>query len=682
MKKLTLQDGIDKLPGIGPKRAAALRRYGLETLDALLGLIPLRYEDRRFATPLNALVDEQTVLVVARIDRLEQRRTARGRRYLMAAIQDDTGRANILWFQGPGEFLQKQLQQGRKIMLFGRVERRRGELPVFVHPDITLAQQGEVNNFSEQRILPVYAAMREIPQRLLQKLMYSAVHQTHIEESLPVDLCKQHALLSREAAVAAIHCPQQPEIISRARNRLAFEELIWFQWQIHAMRQQKEAVSGIRLTQAAVAPLLDKLRALLPFTLTKAQEDAWREISADLDTAGMTNRLIQGDVGSGKTIVAVLAIVQAVANGYQAAVMAPTEILARQHYEYLAELLGQLGISVGFLAAGLRMKERCGLREKLGTGELKVLIGTHAILQETVIFKHLGLIVIDEQHRFGVEQRKILQEKGLRPNTLVMSATPIPRTLALVCYGDMDISSINELPPGRKAIKTVIRGPENLNKIYAFLREQVVHHRQQAYIICPRIEETENSTGKAAVDLYQELIAGPLSGLSCGLVHGRLRTIDKDTVMAQFHRGHIQILISTTVIEVGVNVPASTIMLILDAERFGLAQLHQLRGRVGRGKDQSYCILVTATQNAASLERLKLLEQVHDGFQLAEQDLALRGPGQFLGRAQHGELGFHYADLATDMSMLYQARASAEEYFSELTELARNRQRQTGNVTL
>jgi len=668
MKQFSVRDTVDRLPGIGPKRAADLQRKGYHTIEDLLQLIPLRYEDRRTIQYLNGLTGPTTALVKVAVGRIDQRQGVRGRSYVTAEISDATGTGKLYWFQRPAKFLLDQLKQrGREVLLYGRVEISRTKEPVFVHPELTLLPPG-TNTVPKDEcgLFPVYPTITGFSQRLLRRILHQVVQQAKIEETLPEALLQEHILLGRQAAFAALHTPKSPDHVALGRRRLAFEEMLWFQWQVAMMQHHTARQPGLALCAAEAETLIERLLSQLPFQLTSAQQQVWGEIAADLECGTTMSRLVQGDVGSGKTIIAVMAIAKAVANDYQAVLMAPTEILAKQHYYYLQSLFKPLGITVGYLASGVRPKERRRLLADIQAGAISVVIGTHALLQEDVRFQQLALAIIDEQHRFGVEQRKTLQKKGIAPHVLIMSATPIPRTLALICYGDLAVSSINELPPGRKAVKTLLRATNSLPKIYQFIRQQVEEKRSQIYIICPMIEESETSPARSAVELYQELVSGPLRGIPCGLIHGKLRLGDKDNIMDAFHRGAIKVLVSTTVIEVGVNVPTANVMLIVDADRFGLAQLHQLRGRVGRGSEQAYCVLVSDAKSKESQERLQLLTTTNDGFTLAEQDLALRGPGQFFGQAQHGDLGFCYADLIGDMDILLAARTAATTFAAEL----------------
>ena len=478
-----------------------------------------------------------------------------------------------------------------------------------------------------------------------------------LSETLPQRIREEYRLVGRAAAFRHIHFPKREEELRAARRRLAFEELYLIQCGLLALKKRTaEEQEGI--AHRANGDLVAQVLAALPFELTADQAQVWGEIVRDMESPLPMRRLVQGDVGSGKTAIALLALVKTVESGRQGALMAPTEILAHQHYDYLRQLLTPLGVRVGFLTGHLAKKERTAMMAALAAHEVDIAVGTHALIQESVAFDSLGLVVTDEQHRFGVAQRSALEKKSAAtPDVLVMTATPIPRTMTLTVYGDLDVSRIENMPPGRRPIRTFLRDETAREKIYAFVRKEIESGRQ-AYVVCPLIEASEEGDLPSVEEVYEELAHGIFHGISCGLLHGRMKSAEKEAVMEGFYANKIKLLVSTTVIEVGVNVPNASILVVEHAERFGLAQLHQLRGRVGRGSHASYCILI-AGRSASSQERLQIIERTNDGFQLAEEDLRLRGPGQFFGAMQHGLGDLRIADVLADMDLLLLARRAA-----------------------
>ncbi len=537
-------------------------------------------------------------------------------------------------------------------------------------------------------IMPVYGAAEKLNQKFFRKIIKELfASELEVEEIIAEPIKAKYNLLNRFEALKNIHFPENFTELKIARARLAFEELYMIQCGLLLLKKRvQEKKSGVR--HLADSNLLKQVLTALPFKLTHDQAKTWQEIKHDMESSVPMRRLVQGDVGSGKTVIALLALVKTVENGYQGALMAPTEILASQHYESFQKLLSDFGIRVGFLSGRLTKKKREEMYALLAEQKIDIVIGTHALIQEGVHFAKLGLVVTDEQHRFGIDQRAELEKKGeLTPDVLVMTATPIPRTMTLTVYGDLDVSLIQELPPGRQPIRTFVRTPDRRELIYQYVLTQLKAGRQ-AYVVCPLIEMNEESDLPSAEEVYDELRFGIFQGVPCGLVHGRMKPAEKEQIMQAFYEDKIKLLVATTVIEVGVNVPNASIMVIEHAERFGLAQLHQLRGRIGRGEYKSYCILVSDMKTENAKERLKIMATTSDGFKLAEADLKMRGPGQFFGTLQHGLPDLKIADVLGDLDILFKAREAAKETLQHkydisliLKHLALQYQQQFLNIT-
>ena len=648
-----LTDAVEVLPGVGPARARALARLGLATVGDLLRYFPRGYEDRREQRTLRQAEGRGPVGVTAMV--AEPPRLSRIRKGLeltKVRLVDDTGAATAVFFnQG---YVRQALLPGQSYRFYGRVERAGGGLQM-VNPVF----EREGHERFTGRLMPVYPLTAGVSNNLLAGLTLRCVEECagQIPEALPEEVRAACALAQSEFSYRNIHFPADEQALSLARRRLIFEELFYFSCGLALLRRRRTGTRGPAFSQTDLAPFYQ----LLPFTPTAAQRRAMEEAAADLAGQAPMNRLVQGDVGSGKTAVAAACAWLAWRSGWQCALMAPTELLAQQHLRTLEGMLAPAGLRLGLLTGSMAAGEKRRVRQALADGTLDLVVGTHALLSQGVDFHRLGLVITDEQHRFGVAQRSALAAKagGVSPNVLVMSATPIPRTLALILYGDLEVSVIDELPPGRTPVRTYLVGEDKRQRLYGFVRRMAAEGRQ-TYIVCPAVEENPEAGDLKAVTAYAgDLAEKVFPDLRVAFVHGRQRARDKQAAMAAFAAGEIDVLVSTTVIEVGVDVPNAALMIIENAERFGLSQLHQLRGRVGRGSGQAYCVLMTASRSQESLERLQALKKTSDGFRIAEEDLRLRGPGDFFGSRQHGLPQLRIANLAEDMDTLRQARQAA-----------------------
>ncbi len=667
-----LQTPIAYLKGVGPNRAENLQsELGIHVYQDLLNLFPNRYIDKTQYYKITQLqkssADVQIIGKLVHIKTVEQKKGKR----LVARFQDDTGEMELVWFRGQ-KWIRENLKLNTPYVIFGKctVFNNTFSMP---HPEMELLSEHEQG--LKIHMQPVYPSTEKltnkgITNRVISKLMQQLFTETkgRFSETLSDVLLQELKLISRSEALFNIHFPKSQELLAKAEFRLKFEELFYLQMQLIAKNMlHKQKIKGFPFDE--VGELFKDFYAnKLPFELTNAQKRVIKEIRSDLGSNAQMNRLLQGDVGSGKTIVAVMAMLLALDNGFQACLMAPTEILANQHYQGISDLLKDTGVSCALLTGSVKKSTRKPIHEQLESGKLQILIGTHALLEDKVRFNNLGLAIIDEQHRFGVAQRSKLWHKGssspedvggaaIPPHILVMTATPIPRTLAMSLYGDLDISVIDELPPGRKPIKTVHRFDSNRLKVFQFIREEIKKGRQ-IYIVYPLIQESEALDYKDLMDGYESIARDfPPPEFQISILHGQMKPTDKDYEMARFVKGETQIMVATTVIEVGVNVPNASVMIIESAERFGLSQLHQLRGRVGRGADQSFCILMTSHKlSAESKTRLETMVNTNDGFEIAEVDLKLRGPGDIMGTQQSGILNLKIADIVKDNQILKTAR--------------------------
>lgn len=662
-----LTDNVMYVKGVGPRRATALEKLGIVTKYDLLTHYPRAYENH---TSLNKIADifpGENVQIVGQLSNIDSRETARGLTIITAILADDTGHIQLTWFNQT--YLLNKLKKGMRLLVIGKAQFNSwsGGMNINQIQSFTILEPDEE---PELGITPVYSSTETITQKNFRTAIKNLLaSMPPLKEILPQEILDAQQLISLDMAMRAVHFPKNYADLDAARRRLAFDELFLIQCGLMLIKRQTQD-ERLGIAHKKNGALVKAAKSSLPFDLTGDQKKVFRVVVKDMESKLPMRRLIQGDVGSGKTVIALLALVKTVENGYQGAFMAPTEILANQHYETFTRFLSDLGIRVGLLSAKVTrsVKQRKELYEKIAAHEFDIVIGTHALIQEGVTFAKLGLVVTDEQHRFGVSQRAMLEKKSdIVPDMLVMTATPIPRTMTLTVYGDLDVSLIKELPPGRKPIKTEAKTSRSRKRVYEFVREEILAGRQ-AYVVCPLIGRSESerlADIESAEEIFKTLSTGIFRDIQCELLHGRMKPRDKDEIMERFRYGETKLLVSTTVIEVGVDVPNASVMVVEHAERFGLAQLHQLRGRVGRGSEKSYCILISDSKASEAQERLATLETTNDGFKLAEHDLKMRGPGQFFGEAQHGVLDLKMADVFRDVDILIQARDAAEKFITD-----------------
>lgn len=656
---------IRYLKGVGERRAALFNKKGIKTVEDLLYYFPRSHEDRSETKEIENCMEGETVCVsVTVFSPVKDTQVRRNLLVSTMAVCDSTGALNIVWYNN--RYVKGRFMTGDEYIMYGKITRSRGKLEM-VNP--VYEKKGD-ERFTG-KIVPLYPLTEGLTQKLLQSSMELAIKDTgRLEEYIPSEIRDKYNIAELNYAMKNIHFPDDYESYNIARERFVFEELLILQLALLSKRDDNTSREGVVLEDILC---VQDFVSSLPFPLTGAQRKTLDEILGDCHSGKMMNRLVQGDVGSGKTAVAAAAIYTAVKNGHQAAMMVPTEILAVQHMETLSEFFKDKGITVVMLTGSMKTREKRLVRDMISLGAADVVVGTHAIIQDTVEFKDLALVVADEQHRFGVGQRSKLAAKGNSPHMLIMSATPIPRTLALILYGDLDISIIDELPPGRKPVKTYAVGESMRKRIFAFLEKNVLAGGQ-AYVVCPLIEETEKSDLQNAQMLAQKL-QEMFPDFCVGLMHGKMKPKLKEEVMNSFVNGEINILVSTTVIEVGVNVPNANTMVIENAERFGLSQLHQLRGRVGRGNEQAFCILFAHGNNEVTKKRMETMCISNDGFYISEQDLKLRGPGDFFGTRQHGLPEMKIANLFEDVNILEKSQKAAREIMDEDMRLSSNKYR-------
>jgi ATP-dependent DNA helicase RecG len=668
---MNLNNPIYYLKGISNLRASTISaELGLSRLNDLLHFFPYRYIDRTKFYKINEIINNNSeIQVVGSISVLKTIQQKNGAR-LIGKFQDETGAMELVWFKGY-KWLKDSIKINTPYVIYGKLNYFKGVFSI-VHPEMDLLE--DYNRKLQTKLQPVYSSTdklvnsgvsNKIFRGYLQDLLQQIFEQ--IQESLSAELIVSQELIGKKEALLNIQFPTSPEMLEKAQYRLKFEELFFIQLQLVRKKLiRKNKIKGYVF--AKVGEVFNEFYSkYLPFNLTNAQKTVLKEIRNDVASNTHMNRLLQGDVGSGKTIVALLAMLLAIDNGFQAAIIAPTEILASQHFNAIQELLQKMNISVALLTGSSKVKKRREIHEGLENGQLNILIGTHALLEDKVKFHNLGIAVIDEQHRFGVAQRsKMWQKNELPPHILVMTATPIPRTLAMSVYGDLDISVIDELPPGRKEVKTVHRYDSNRLAVFKFMKQEIEKGRQ-VYVVYPLIEESKAMDYKDLMDGHESISREfPMPKYQISIVHGKMKAADKEYEMQRFVKGETQIMVATTVIEVGVNVPNASIMVIESAERFGLSQLHQLRGRVGRGADQSYCVLLSSFKLSAEAKtRLKTMVETSDGFKIAEVDLKLRGPGNMMGTQQSGVLNLKIADVVKDTPILYKARNAAIEILQD-----------------
>lgn len=681
ISRKNLQIGIQFIKGIGPKLAALLEKRDIRTVEDLLYLLPLRYEDRRNLMPVASLAPGQSAVFSGTVLSADATTTKGGRRVFEVLVRDDSGTIACKWFHANATWMKRTWKIGRVGVFSGEVHQFGYQREVH-HPDAEwLPEGGGVQSVIDSdpanfgRIVPVYPLSEGIHQKTMRRVMREVVDNflSNIDSVVPAELCPPGFPSLREA-LGQVHAPSSEADLSGLNNgatpahqALAFDE--FFFWELGLALKKRGVVLEEGIAFHVTHRYTKELARLLPFELTAAQRRVLAEIKTDMMAPHPMHRLVQGDVGSGKTLVALMAALIAVENDYQVAIMAPTEILAEQHWHTMHRWCGQMGIEVTLITAGLKGKAKKEALERVADGTARIVIGTHAVIQEKVEFAKLGLGVIDEQHRFGVLQRGVLKKKGTNPDILVMTATPIPRTLAMTLFGDLDLSVIDEMPPGRIPVETKIYFESRRPQLYGMIRDEVGKGRQ-VYVIYPLVEESEKTDLKAASQMAEHLQADVFPGLRVGLLHGRLSPVEKEAVMASFTSREFDILVSTTVIEVGIDVPNATVMVIEHAERFGLSQLHQLRGRVGRGREKSYCILmITGKLSEDGEKRLRVMESTGDGFRIAEADLEIRGPGDFLGTRQAGMPDFRVANILRDGTLLEKARRAAFDLLEHDPEL-------------
>lgn len=658
---MRFEEEITAVKGIGEKTQKGLAKLEIFTVQDLIEHYPRNYDVYGEIRSIQSLQEDETAVIEVSVVALPQKRKVRNLTLVQCRVGDSTGTILLTWFNMP--FVMNQLKMGSKYLFRGKVVRKNGLLQMD-QPVFLTKENYENNKYVMQ---PIYGLTFGITNNVIKKAVVQALKNAEFEKDyLPVELRKECRLIEYKSAIQKIHFPKNQQEMLEARRRIVFDEFFLFNLALNYLKKQKAV--KISNFQMKAAKECEDMIAGLPYQLTNAQMKVWKAIEQDLCSNQQMNRLVQGDVGSGKTVVAALALLQTAVNGFQGCMMVPTEVLAKQHLESLEEILEPFGIKVGLLVGSMTAKEKRLMYAQIKENEVQIVVGTHALIQEKVEYANLGLVVTDEQHRFGVKQREALSNKGKEPHILVMSATPIPRTLALILYGDLDVSTIDELPSNRLPIKNCVVNTNYRPKAYEFIAKEIAAGRQ-AYVICPMVEESENMEAENVVDYTEKLAHELPPAYVVAYLHGKMKPKEKNEIMERFARGDIHVLVSTTVIEVGVNVPNATVMMIENAERFGLAQLHQLRGRVGRGGHQSYCIFINGSNSKESQKRLEVLNHSNDGFHIANEDLKLRGPGDMFGIRQSGMLEFKLADIYKDADILMLANEVSKRFEEDQVKL-------------
>lgn len=654
---MRLTDSIGVVKGIGEKNERLFARLDIFTIEQLLEHYPRSYESYGEILPISQVKSGESAVIEASLVTAPVLRRVRGLTLLTCRVRDESGDLLLTWFQMP--FLKNTLKPGVRYLFRGMVSRKNGGLAM-AQPKILTKEE----YFNRKDLLqPIYSLTQGLTNHMVTKFVGQALKETDFtEDYLPVGIRREYDLMGRKAALKEIHFPRGEKTMLAARRRIVFDEFFLFSLAMRQLKAQKEK----KISSVVMKPVTecDQLLATLPYELTNAQKRVWQELQKDFQGKTTANRLIQGDVGSGKTILAILSLLMTVKNGFQGALMVPTEVLAQQHFENIKKMLEPFDVRAALLCGSMTAKEKKAVYKEIEDQTIDIVIGTHALIQEKVRYKQLGLVITDEQHRFGVRQRQQLAEKGMEPHIVVMSATPIPRTLAIILYGDLDLSVMDELPANRLPIKNCVVNESYRPAAYKFIEKEAAKGHQ-IYIICPMVEESESIEAENVIDYTENLRTMLPPYLVIEYLHGKMKPKEKNEIMQCFAAGEIQILVSTTVVEVGVDVKNATVMMIENAERFGLAQLHQLRGRVGRGEEQSYCILMSNTENKETKKRLEIMNQSNDGFYIASEDLKLRGPGDLFGIRQSGMLEFKMADIFNDAAILKEAALAAEQLARE-----------------
>ncbi|MFQ5928424.1 MAG: ATP-dependent DNA helicase RecG [Acidobacteriota bacterium] len=679
-----LETPVQYIKGVGPKRAEMFSRVGIHTAEDLLKYKPFRYEDRTNFRRIKELKPEEEAVIQGKVAVTGGYTTPMKKMKIFEVlVTDDSGSLQVKFFNQP--YLDKVFRKGQTVILYGVPRVDNFSLGIsMVSPEFEIIERGSNGKVHTGRIVPIYRRVGQLSTRMLRQIIFQLLDDLpeRVEDPLPPSVLRKYKFPDRRLAFQEVHFPSPRTRLSKniylkklessqtaAHQRFIFEEFFLFQLGLHVTKKQRQIVPKKRVIRIK-EKIREVIKSILPFHPTSAQKRVLKEIVDDLCGPKVMNRLLQGDVGSGKTIVALQAMIVVIENGCQAVLMAPTEILAEQHYNNIRQYLSETRYQLAFLTSRVKGKERESVLTQIDSGEIDILVGTHALIQEGVDFKSLGLVVIDEQHRFGVLQRSQLMEKGDRPETLVMTATPIPRSLALTLYGDLDLSVLDEMPPGRQPVRTLVKTEKSRQEVYRAVGRELEKGRQ-AFVVYPLIEESEKVDLRAATEMAEHLQKDVFPDYSVGLLHGRLKADEKETLMWRFKAGEIDVLVSTTVIEVGIDVPNATLTVIEHAERFGLSQLHQLRGRIGRGKHPGLCILMTeGTRSREAYQRLNIMRKTNDGFKIAEKDLEIRGPGEFVGTRQSGIPEFLFGNIVRDRKQLELARQEAEKYLSQCLESA------------